>query len=66
VLGKLIQGRLTFSQDRDKRQYRFSGTATLGGILTGMIEGTIVPPPGECVPISQVMREEVNLVQAVG
>ena len=37
MLSKLIDGRLTFTPDIERRLYRFSGTATLGNLLTGQV-----------------------------
>ncbi len=37
MLAKLIDGRLTFMPDIEQRLYRFSGTATLGNLLSGQV-----------------------------
>jgi hypothetical protein len=43
VLGKLIDGRLTFAPEPATRRYRISGTASLGNVLDAIVERGWVP-----------------------
>ncbi len=50
VLLRLIDGRLTFTPDARQRIYTFTGTATLGHVLEGLV------PPDEKRVVPQVWR----------
>ena len=46
VLARLIDGRIVFTPDLDKKIYTFEGTATLGNLLKGIV----LPKTGESLP----------------
>ena len=46
LLGRLLEGRLTFTPHEAQRLYTFGGRASLGGLITGAVPSLAMVTPG--------------------
>lgn len=56
LLGRLLEGRLTFTPHPDQRLYTFSGRASLGGLVTGAVPSLAMVTPAGFEPAISTLK----------
>jgi hypothetical protein len=56
LLGRLLEGRLTFTPHQGQRLYTFSGLASLGGLITGAVPSLAMVTPAGFEPAISTLK----------